>query len=401
MNASLSPWRVAFSGLAGLAVAIGIGRFAYTPILPMMQADQGLSLAQGGWIAVANLLGYLAGGLTAARFRIKPVRHLRLCLLLMALSMLLMALVSHTLVWAMVRFMAGMVSAWMMVMVSILCLPHLVSVPRLAGWVYAGVGTGTAIGGLVCLFLVLIGASSTMAWLGLAAACVVFGVPVWRTFQPESIQPQTKPVASEVPMRLRDTPAAVTTANDARLWRLVICYGLYGFGYILPATYLPAQARLLLQDGWLYSLAWPVFGIAAALSTLLAAVISARFGRLPTWIGAHLVMGVGVLVPTVWPSLSGILVAALCVGGTFVVITLVAMQEAQHHGAGQAGIWMARLTTAFGAGQILGPLVVIGLGDNLVWGLWLAGAVLWITAWTLYRQMQQEVDKSQSSYTHR
>jgi hypothetical protein len=112
-------------------------------------------------------------------------------------------------------------------------------------------------------------------------------------------------------------------------------------------------------------------------------------------------MGVGVLVPTVWPSLTGILVAALCVGGTFVVITLVAMQEAQHHGAGQAGIWMARLTTAFGTGQILGPLVVIGLGDNLVGGLWLAGAVLWITAWALYRQMKQEVDKNQPPYTHR
>ena len=60
-----SALTVAVSGLAALAVAMGIGRFAFTPILPMMQADHGISVAQGGWLASANYLGYLAGSLFA------------------------------------------------------------------------------------------------------------------------------------------------------------------------------------------------------------------------------------------------------------------------------------------------------------------------------------------------
>ena len=59
--------RVAFAGLAALAVAMGIGRFAFTPLLPMMQDDAGVSLAQGGYLASANYLGYLAGALWAMR----------------------------------------------------------------------------------------------------------------------------------------------------------------------------------------------------------------------------------------------------------------------------------------------------------------------------------------------
>ena len=39
------------AGLAALAIAMGVGRFAFTPILPMMQQDNGLSLAQGSWLA--------------------------------------------------------------------------------------------------------------------------------------------------------------------------------------------------------------------------------------------------------------------------------------------------------------------------------------------------------------
>src|SRR5262245_888003 len=56
---------IAVAGLLALAVAIGIGRFAFTPLLPMMQEDAGLSVADGGWLASANYAGYLLGALAA------------------------------------------------------------------------------------------------------------------------------------------------------------------------------------------------------------------------------------------------------------------------------------------------------------------------------------------------
>ena len=61
------PAALAVAGMFTLAVAMAIGRFAFTPLLPMMQADSGLSLAAGAALASANYLGYLAGSALAMK----------------------------------------------------------------------------------------------------------------------------------------------------------------------------------------------------------------------------------------------------------------------------------------------------------------------------------------------
>lgn len=368
-----AAWKVAGAGLCALALALGIGRFAYTPLLPMMQADLGMSLQTGSWLALTNMAGYLLGGLSGRFLTGHPVRHARLALLCITASVLGMALTSNVIVWSLLRLTAGIASAWMMIMVSMLTLPRLVATPRMAGFVYAGVGSGIALAGALCTLFVFAGLSANQAWVALAVMSALLGVPLWRVFKsgwdrkPDSIQ-ASKP---ESPQR--------NGQHERRLWLLVICYGLYGFGYILPATYLPAQARILLQDSWSYSLAWPVFGAAAALSTLVASLVAARFGHLRTWLGAQTLLLLGVLAPIFWHDMGGILFAAVCVGGTFVVITLVAMQVAQQHGAGRSSLWMARLTAAFGLGQVSGPAVIVMLDGQLVPGLWLAAVALTVS----------------------
>ena len=60
-------WAIGAAGLLSLAVAMGIGRFAFTPMLPLMVQAGQLDVAGGGWLAAANYAGYLLGALTAAR----------------------------------------------------------------------------------------------------------------------------------------------------------------------------------------------------------------------------------------------------------------------------------------------------------------------------------------------
>ena len=104
---------------------------------------------------------------------------------------------------------------------------------------------------------------------------------------------------------------------------------------------------------------------------------------------AHLVMALGVALPVAWPAIGGIMVAALLVGGTFMVITLAGMQEARAVAGPRATGLMATMTSAFALGQIIGPVSVsylVGAGADFSRPLLVAclllvasAAVLWIS----------------------
>jgi len=158
-------------------------------------------------------------------------------------------------------------------------------------------------------------------------------------------------------------PAAAGTAAVAPLrsgghMRLIWSYGCFGFGYIIPATFLPAMARDVISDPAIFGWAWPIFGAAALLSALAAGWLSTRLSYRTLWIAAHFVMAFGVAVPAVRPGIGGIVLSALCVGGTFMVATMAGMQEARRVAPDNASSLMAAMTAAFAIGQILGPVLV-------------------------------------------
>lgn len=167
-----AAWRVALAGLAALAVAMGVGRFAFTPILPMMQEDFGISVAQGGWLASANYAGYLIGALTAIRLRIAPATAIRSGLIIIGVSTLAMGLELRFPGWIALRTIAGIASAWVLVFVSTWALEQLSLAGRmsLSGVVYAGVGAGIAAAGGACLALMSVSAGSGQAWISLGVA---------------------------------------------------------------------------------------------------------------------------------------------------------------------------------------------------------------------------------------
>ena len=345
-------WVVAWTGLAALAVAMGIGRFAFTPILPMMQDDAGVSVSQGGWLASANYAGYLAGALSTIVMRVRPAVAIRLALVLIGLSTLAMSVEHRFAVWIALRAIAGVASAWVLVFVSAWALEQLAALdrPALAGAVYAGVGAGIATAGGACLLLMNMGVRSADAWIVLGTASLAATAAVWPF------------VAAGPP------PAAVETTAEAQSglprtesWRLMLCYGTFGFGYIIPATFLPVMGKEAVPDPLLFGWAWPVFGAAAAASTLFAARTSRFLSQRGTWIAGNLTMALGVMLPVVVKGLSGILVAALLVGGTFMVITMAGMQEARRLAGARARELMAAMTSAFAVGQIVGPLSVSAL----------------------------------------
>ncbi len=350
MQSRQSAVLISFSGFVALAVAMGIGRFAFTPMLPLMQTDSGLSLAQGGWLASANYLGYLAGALLAVRLPWPATVPLQAGLILVVATTALMGITQSWSSWLVWRFIAGMSSAWVLVSTSSLCLSRLAALghPQRAGMVFSGVGCGIAAAGLLCMAMSIAAVPSAYAWLLLGAVALLGTLNASSLWKGVAIPPS--------PPTAPASPGLISTPASAR-WLLICCYGLFGFGYILPATFLPAQARLLVEDPALFGLAWPIFGLAAAASTLVAGRLATMFPRRKVWAGAQVIMAGGVLLPVIWPSLSAIALAAICIGGTFMVITMLGMQEAQAVG-GPAGArrLMGALTASFAAGQLAGPI---------------------------------------------
>jgi hypothetical protein len=260
-----------------------------------------------------------------------------------------MGFVQGMALWAALRFLAGVASAWSLVYVSAWCIGELSGKkPVLTGTVFAGVGTGVALAGLLCLALAKFGATSAQGWIVLGVVAVVMAAFVWPAFSGQRAQRQTPPP-------LAWTPAAV---------RLVLCYTAYGFAYIVPATFVPAMAKAIIPDPAIFGWAWPLFGATAAASTLFIASWQARIGARRVWMISAFVLAMGTAAPLALPGLAGIVIAAILVGGTFVTITMAGLQVAREIAGAGAPPLMAAMTAGFGLGQVAGPLLVAQLGDR-------------------------------------
>jgi len=367
-STALRAAAVCAAALLALAVAMGVGRFAFTPLFPFMVRDGLLGGANGAWLAASNYLGYLLGALLAARLR-APAWLLLVGGLLATLAVTAgMGASAGLPAWLALRFAAGLLSAWTLVATTGWGLAWLAALgrPQLAGVIFAGVGLGIAAVGLFCLVAAGPATSSRGLWLALAGFAALLAVP------PLLAAPWLRepPGASAAPAGSAAAAAAAAAAatgpqadgRAARTGRLVFCYALFGFGYILPATYLPAQARQLVDDPHVFGWAWPLFGLAAAGSTLGVAWGLRHANRLRVWAVSHGLMAAGVLLPVLWPALASVGLAALLVGGTFMVVTMVAMQEARESAPGRAAEVLGRMTAGFALGQLLGPLVTVALG---------------------------------------
>ena len=310
----------------------------------MMQED-GLSLAEGGWLAAANYFGYLAGALSAIRLKINASLAIRAALLIIGLSTLAMGLFDGFALWLALRTLAGVASAWVLVFVSAWALERLAELrrPHLGGVLYAGVGTGVAIAGIACLVIMQLRSTADAAWIALGALALAMAAAIWMCFAFEN-----------------NLAAETSEATQARAagWLLILCYGAYGFGYIVPATFLPAMARQIVAEPLAFGSAWPILGVAAALSTLVASRLGASTSPRRVWMICMLVMALGVAAPLFLPGLAGILVSAVLVGATFVTITLAGMQEARRIYGPAARPVMAAMTSAFAVGQLVGPILI-------------------------------------------
>lgn len=341
---------------------MGIGRFAFTPLLPMMLAERSVDLSGASLLASANYLGYLLGalactfqpwiwrrfGLTGAVNGPKLVRGGLAATALLTLGMAL----DLPQIWTLLRFAAGVASALVFLYTSSFCLEQLArrSLPAMGALIYIGPGLGIVASGLAATALVQMHAPAAWGWLTFGVLAALLTAGVWRTFDVNAGMAAPAPAAHAAPQ------AAVHVQGTAgEMSLLTLAYGLAGIGYIITATFLPVIARQALPESHWLDLFWPLFGT----GVMLGAVAASRLRPGPDLrlrlAACYVIQAAGVASSLVSPTLAGFAAGSLLLGLPFTAITFFAMQEVRRVQPLHATSFMGLLTACYGLGQIVGP----------------------------------------------
>ncbi|WP_208994918.1 YbfB/YjiJ family MFS transporter [Roseibium hamelinense] len=357
---------LAFGGFIALAAAMGIGRFVYTPILPAMAAGIPLPPTEAGLIASANFLGYLTGALTASAGLF--ARHPRWWFLTgMAISALTsgaMGLTPAFGVLAALRFVSGLASAFVLVFASTVVLERLQAAgrPGLSALHFGGVGAGIAFSAMLIASLEAGSASWPQLWFASALATLVFLAValVLVPAEPAADRPAMDgPAAQTHPDTAQKPPAAQATPPlwTAPLVRLVLAYGLFGFGYVITATFVSVIAAEDPAMAPVQHLVWLVVGLAAAPSIYLWNAVSSRLGSASAFALACLAEAAGVTLTVAGFGPFWLMFGAALLGGTFMGITALGLTQARSLSPAHASRLLALMTASFGLGQMIGPFV--------------------------------------------
>lgn len=363
--------KVLGAGIFSLLLALGVARFAYTPLLPVMQAQAGLGLAEGGWLAALNYAGYLSGALIASLISdlVLKDRLYRIGMVLAVLSTLVMGLSSDFTLWAVSRFVAGLSSAASMLLGTGLILNWLIRHNQRGelGIHFSGVGLG------------IVGCSAAVAlmsqwldwreqWFALTALACLLLVPALAWLPKPDRSPLT---TSGQPMR--DNPP-----SRLFLRLFMAAYFCAGVGYVVSATFIVAIVDRLPGLAGQGSWSFLAIGLAAAPACIVWDFIARRTGELNALILAAALQVVGILLP-LSGGLGGALAGALLFGGTFVGMVSLVLSMAGRYYPTRPAKMMGKMTLSYGAAQIVGPAVTGWLAAALgsyAGGLYFAAAMM-------------------------
>lgn len=378
-----SPPAIAAAGLLALLLAMGIGRFAFTALLPRMRDEGLLDIDSAGLMAAMNYLGYLAGALWAAFSRkADPARRLTAGLVASVLTTLAMGMDLGFGGWCALRFVSGVASAAVYVYATGIVLRSLADAGA-AGWSafhYMGVGAGIAVSATVAQRL---GDGALAGWRALGLLAGLAALAVGAVLVPRGHKASGAGGAGAAP---------VAPAAPPGLGWLAAAYGLAGFGYIVNATFLPTILRSQAGTADAALTGWLTVGLAALPATALWVRLSFRCGVYPVLIAATLIQAVGVALPVLVAGVPAALAGAALLGGTFMGIAGLAQWLARvpdpHLTARRIGL----ITACYGVGQIAGPLLVALRGRDAGFALpvLLAAAALVLSALLLEVSRRRE-----------
>lgn len=371
-------FRVALSAFLSLVVAMGIGRFAFTPQVPVMIGEHQLSLTSAAVVAAFNYLGYLCGSWNAMRATQQVELRLKAGVWGAVILTLLSACVTGPWLHGLLRFFIGWASGWAMVLIAAWSNEqlHRLGRPGLSAAVFAGPGTGIFLSGMLAVLLHTHNVTASWAWFAYGVLALILVGLIARNLprKGELHRPETAP-----------EPLVLT----AGLKKLVWSYALAGFGYILPATFLSQMAVSRFPDSPVAQYVWPIFGGSAVLGIGLG-ILTRRYGNANTRLAIALwAQAAGVFCADILPGISGLAMGAALIGGGFLCVVQLSLQYGREMAPRHTRYLAGLLTTVYAVGQLVGPLlsaISTALTHQLEPALYVAGAGLVVAGALVWRR---------------
>lgn len=394
MNPKIERLKVLSAGILSLILMLGIARFAYTPLLPLMQQQAGLGVSEGGWLAAINYMGYLCGAITASFINnlVLKDRLYRIGLIVAVLTTLMMGLTDDLWLWSLSRFFAGLSSAAGLLLGSGLIMNWLIRHDHRSelGIHFSGLGLGIALCAIAVEFMNRYFEWSEQ-WLILTLLGTLILIPAWTWLPP----PDSSKVTN-TGKAMHDRPPSQTFLRF-----FMAAYFCAGVGYVVSATFIVAIVDQLpgLQGkgAWVFM----ILGLAAAPACIIWDLVARKIGDLNALICACLLQIVGIMLPVIEPSLSMAMIGAVLFGGTFIGIVSLVLSMAGRYYPTRPAKMMGKMTITYGIAQILAPAITGQLAEysgKYSDGLYLAAVMMAVGTLLMFRLKLLERNERSSEY---
>tara|TARA_A100001015_G_scaffold81345_1_gene90107 strand:+ start:4509 stop:5717 length:1209 start_codon:yes stop_codon:yes gene_type:complete len=366
-NFFLPQTKVLIGGVFALVLTLGLSRFAYTPLLPLMQEETYLGTASGGWLATIHYLGYLLGVLTTLKTQSLKSREFFYFsgLFLSVVSTFIMSLAENFLLWSIARFIAGFCGAAGIIIGAGLVMQWITEntdeKPQM-GKYFVGVGIGIVITALCSILFKSLNFTWSQQWFAYGLIATFCFLPAW-TLRPKFKAPEKtfrvkqKGYKGDRPNRNK------SPVRSDGLYKLLAMYFFAGFAFVISATFTVAIVKLNPEINMFGNLVWLLVGLSSIPSVVIWDFIEAKYGMLKTLSFAMFLHSISLLLNIFDSNLSILLLAAFLFGISNLGIVSLTMTLAGRTAPHNPGQEMARLTVAFAIALVIGPSIAGTLAE--------------------------------------
>ena len=365
MKPSNNYLKISLAGICSTLIAIGFGRFIYTPILPNMQDDLNLSSTTMGIISSYNYFGYLIGSIIPIIWKFSNFRNMIIfSSIFSVITIYLMGFTADIKFFIILRFLCGLSSAFGFVFTISFMFNFFKDFDNktLQLYHFCGIGLGIVIGTVTVWIISMAGLFWNHQWLIVGFIGILLCIPII-IFIPKQLDLVT------------ETRSQIKSKVKTDFITISFGYFFFGVGYIIFGTFISAIARDSFEIPSYQYLSWIIVGFFAIPSVLFWDWISKKISIdfLLFLSCSTVTLGVSFLLFN--NNLNYFLISCLLYGLGVPGSVALVLVEGKKRFIGNVNISVAIMTSAFSVGQILGPYIsgiLIDLENNYKSSIFLA-----------------------------